>query len=273
LSLRTRQTRCRPTGEAAILRGDNNTEGVFVNHPPVWEYDFDELYRAPAPDDISAAIPMTPWDIGEPQPVLIEIEAAGGISGKVLDVGCGLGDNAIFLAGRGYDVRGVDGSAIAIDKARQRARDADVTVEFAVADAVQLAGIDGPFNTIVDMALFHCLSAEQRLMYAATLHRVTAPDARLQLVCCSDAEPGLNPVPATISEPELRTALDQHWDITDVRLSRYTAAFHRDTIGEILASPLAGMLHKVNAQTLDGLVFDDAGRLRFSAWQLTAHRR
>ena len=57
-----------------------------------------------------------PWDVGQAQPRLMELEALGGIIGEVLDIGCGLGDNAIFLASRGYSVTGLDGSPAAIER-------------------------------------------------------------------------------------------------------------------------------------------------------------
>ena len=73
----------------------------------------------------------------------MELEALGGISGEVLDIGCGLGDNAIYLASRRYSVTGLDGSPAAIEQARQRAAAAGVTVTFDVADATNLTGYDG----------------------------------------------------------------------------------------------------------------------------------
>jgi len=49
-----------------------------------------------------------PWDIGRPQREFVRLEEAGKISGDVLDVGCGTGENALFLAGCGHAVWGVD---------------------------------------------------------------------------------------------------------------------------------------------------------------------
>jgi len=145
---------------------------------------FDKLYRG-EPTFEGAPPPIgIPWDIHQAQPRLMELEALGGFSGEVLDIGCGLGDNSIYLASRGHSVTGLDGSAAAIEEARRRASDAGLSVTFAVADATKLTGYEGRFDTVVDSALYHCLDEEGQQAYIAALYRATRPGARLALAAC-----------------------------------------------------------------------------------------
>jgi SAM-dependent methyltransferase len=147
---------------------------------------FDKLYRGEPVVEGGPAPAGVPWDVHQAQPRLMELEALGGFSGEVLDIGCGLGDNAIYLASRGHPVIGLDGSPAAIDEARRRAAAAGVTVTFDVADATDLKGYDGRFDTVVDSALYHCLDEDGQQAYIAALYRATRPGARLHLSCFSD---------------------------------------------------------------------------------------
>ena len=55
---------------------------------------------------VSAYAGQAPWDIGRPQPAFVA--AAGRVAGRVLDAGCGTGENALFFAARGHPVTGID---------------------------------------------------------------------------------------------------------------------------------------------------------------------
>ena len=206
---------------------------------------FEKLYRGEPTFEGGPAPVGIPWDVHQAQPRLMELEALGGISGEVLDIGCGLGDNAIFLASRGHSVTGLDGSPTAIETARRRASEAGVAVTFAVADATNLTGYDGRFDTVVDSALYHCLDEDGRHAYIAGLYRATRPGARLHLACFSDGN--INGVVApmgAISESNLRDTLTANgWRIDFLGATTYlgnTAGFRggEDGFPEALAETM-----------------------------------
>lgn len=132
-----------------------------------------------APD----ASPPEPWDIGRPQPAVQQLVAYGALRGEVLDPGTGAGHHAIHYAAHGYSTTGLDHSPATIALAQRNAAQAGVHVDFQVADAVELAGFQGRFDTVVDSAFYHLFQddEETQLRYARNLHRATKPQARLFL--------------------------------------------------------------------------------------------
>lgn len=187
---------------------------------------FDRLYRGEPAVEGGPRPTGVPWDIKAAQPRLRELEALGAIAGEVLDIGCGLGDNAIFLASRGHSVTALDGSPAAIEQARSRAAAAGVSVNFNVADATNLTGYDGRFDTVIDSALYHCLEEDGRRAYAAGLYRATRPGARWHLYCFSDAEVnGLTAPIGSITEANIRDTLTANgWRIDFLGPTTYLAS-------------------------------------------------
>src|SRR5262249_37009631 len=129
---------------------------------------------------------FVPWD-GHPLATSLQklIEGGGALNpGTALDLGCGTGDNSIYLAKHGWRVTGVDFVAKAVAKARAKAEASNVTVNFAQADVTRLAseGIGSNFGLIVDNGCLHGISHEDRDAYVREVTAVAAPDARLLLV-------------------------------------------------------------------------------------------
>ncbi len=99
-----------------------------------------------------------PWDTGEPDPQLVGMIESGAIRpGRTLEIGCGTGTNAIFLAQRGFNVLGIDISEIAVDKARAKAHG---LCRFEVVDILATAPPGGPFEFVFDRGCFHAFDDE-----------------------------------------------------------------------------------------------------------------
>jgi 2-polyprenyl-3-methyl-5-hydroxy-6-metoxy-1,4-benzoquinol methylase len=104
---------------------------------------FERLYRGEPLSDAGPASCGAPWDVHEAQPSAMELKVLSGIYGDVLDTGAHVGNTSIYLASQGYMVTGLDGSATAIDLAREPAVEAGVTLTFGVADATKLGPLGG----------------------------------------------------------------------------------------------------------------------------------
>src|SRR5262245_57705801 len=143
-----------------------------------------------------------PWDIGRPQPTVVRLASEGRFAGRVLDAGCGTGENALHVASLGSTVLGVDGAETALAIARKKAGDRGIEVEFALADALRLERLGRMFDTVLDCGLFHTFDGQERSAYAASLAAVTEHDGTLYVLCFSDVGADLGPHP--ISRDDLR---------------------------------------------------------------------
>lgn len=166
----------------------------------------------------SAYSGQAPWDIGKPQPTFLKV--ADRITGSILDSGCGTGDIALFFAGRGQKVTGIDFLEEPIKRAKQKAAERGLSANFLVMDALALKQLPEVFDNVGDCGLFHCFSDEDRRKYVDGLHSVLKPNGRLFLLCFSDAEPG-EQGPRRISRHEIDDAFAKGWAIESIEPSRF----------------------------------------------------
>jgi cyclopropane fatty-acyl-phospholipid synthase-like methyltransferase len=184
----------------------NMPQSTLVASNSIDRATFEGLYAGPAP-----------WDIGKPQAQFVAI--ADRITSPVLDAGCGTGEHALFLAGRGHRVVGIDFVEEAIRRARAKAAERGLSVEFLVKDALTLGDWSQRFASAIDSGLFHVFSDDDRRRYVAGLTRVVEPGGRLFLMCFSDEEPGTDG-PRRVSRQELYDAFADGWEVESIQAAR-----------------------------------------------------
>jgi cyclopropane fatty-acyl-phospholipid synthase-like methyltransferase len=158
-----------------------------------------------------------PWDIGKPQAPFIAV--ADRVTSPVLDAGCGTGDAALFFAARGHRVTGIDFVDEPIRRARVKAAERGLTVEFLVKDALTLGDWGERFASVIDSGLFHVFSDDDRQRYVEGLAVALEPGGRLFLMCFSDEEPGTEG-PRRVSPQELYDAFADGWEVESVQPAR-----------------------------------------------------
>jgi SAM-dependent methyltransferase len=158
-----------------------------------------------------------PWVIDEPQAAIVELQRAGWIHSKVLDIGCGTGEHTILLTRLGYDVLGIDFSPHAVEQARASAAEKGVDARFEVADAMNL-GSDPGYQTVVDSALFHIFDDADRARYVSSLHAAVRPGGLVHVLALSDAGRGFGP---QVSEADIRGAFGEGWVLEALDTTTY----------------------------------------------------
>jgi cyclopropane fatty-acyl-phospholipid synthase-like methyltransferase len=172
--------------------------------------EFDNLYQG-----------SPPWDIGRPQTEVVKLCENHELSNRVLDIGCGTGENSMYIASKGMEVVGVDFSKNAIERARKKLAGKDFAnrVSFQVADALklELSAVGGSqFDCILDCGLFHAFEDQDRAKYVSKLGPLLKPGGLYFMLCFSDEEPG-KWGPERIRRDEIESAFSEGWKIDYVK--------------------------------------------------------
>jgi SAM-dependent methyltransferase len=168
-----------------------------------------------------------PWDIGRPQPAFVELVRAGELNKSiVLDVGCGTGENALFLAGNGFSVVGVDLSNRAIIAAKAKAIERKLKVDFRLANALSLDFENGHFDNAIDSGLFHTFNDNDRVAFSREIARVLSTNGRYFMLCFSDKEPTDWGGPRRITKQEIEATFSPLFHINYIRDAYFATRIH-----------------------------------------------
>jgi ubiquinone/menaquinone biosynthesis C-methylase UbiE len=158
-----------------------------------------------------------PWETREPSTELRRVIAEEQIQPcRVIELGCGSGINAVWLAQHGFEVTAVDISPLAIEQARQRAAAAGVRVRFEAADVLDLPEGYDRFPFFFDRGCYHVVREGDVQAYLRTLQRVTAPGS-LGLVLAGNAHQPHEQGPPVVTAEEIGAELGQVFDIVRLR--------------------------------------------------------
>jgi 2-polyprenyl-3-methyl-5-hydroxy-6-metoxy-1,4-benzoquinol methylase len=187
---------------------------------------FERVYAA-----AEAGEAIVPWDHHEPEPLLVSWAEARGLDGaglRALVVGCGLGDDAEFLAGLGFSVVAFDISATAIEAARRRWPASSVAYERADLFAAPAEWVRG-FEFVLEHATVQALPESIRPQAIRAITEFVGPGGTLLAILRArlDDEPARELPPFTLVRGELEAFGDN--GLTVVRLDR---ADERHWVGE-----------------------------------------
>jgi len=168
---------------------------------------WDKLYAAPRPT----------WNTDRVEPELVRVlEGLGRKGGRVLELGCGTGANAVWMAANGFDVSAFDVSPLAIEQADARAAREGVSVRFFASSVSDVDRQHGTFDLLVDVGCYHSIRTRQLLeAYQQLLVDFTRSGSTVVVLAGNARRPSF-PGPPHVSEEDLRSELGKDLSIVDL---------------------------------------------------------
>jgi len=207
------------------------------------QVDIDKIYR-------EIPLEKIPWNVETPPEAMVELVRSERIKPcKTIDLGCGAGNQAVYLAGRGFSMTGIDSSPAAIDFARENAGKKGIAVNFIVADVLgDLHEVKEKFDFAYDWELLHHIYPEQRDIYVANVHRLLNPGAKYLSVCFSENDTqfggsgkyrktSLDTVLYFSSEDELQKLFEKHFSILELKTIEISGKFANHLANYVFMEP------------------------------------
>jgi SAM-dependent methyltransferase len=161
-----------------------------------------------------------PWDSGSPDPMLVDMIESGTIApARTLDVGCGTGTNAVYLAQHGFEVMGIDIAPVAVQTARARAGG---RCRFETVDFLSESPPGGPFHFVFDRGCFHTFDedSERTLFAQKVAAALVAGGVCLSLIGSTEGAPRASGPPRR-SAREVMSAIEPSLEILQFRSGKF----------------------------------------------------
>lgn len=160
-----------------------------------------------------------PWDSDRPDALLVDFVQSGAVApGRALDIGCGTGTNALWLAAQGFDVTGVDVAPRAVELAQAKAAGAPGRCTFAVHDILADEVPGAPFDLVFDRGCFHVFDEpSQRARFAERVAAALTPDGQWLSIMGSTEGPPRDHGPPRRSARDIANALEPSLEIASLR--------------------------------------------------------
>ncbi|MFU8842227.1 MAG: class I SAM-dependent methyltransferase [Bacteroidales bacterium] len=164
-----------------------------------------------------------PWDIKRPDYNLVNaIEAFDIRPGKALDIGCGTGDNVIWLSKNGFNMTGVDLSETAIGMARNKAESENIVADFYAADFLSEEIPGHPFSFVFDRGCFHTFDRKKkRKKFAARVSEILEAGGRWLSLIGNYDDGRLDVGPPKRRASEITKAVEPFFEILSMVQGRF----------------------------------------------------
>lgn len=164
------------------------------------------------------------WDAGRPSSELTKAVETGTIRpGRVVELGCGSGTDAVYLAGRGFDVTAIDIAPTALRLAQEKALQAGVRVRWLLADVLALPSL-GAFDFVYDRGCYHEVRDHNLKGYLDSVDLLSRPGTQFLLLAGNANESLVTFGPPRVTEEELRSDFSALFDFEWLRESRFEIA-------------------------------------------------
>jgi len=161
-----------------------------------------------------------PWDVGRPDSILREVVQTKTVApGRTVELGCGTGTNAVYLAEQGFEVSAIDIAPTALAVAEKKAAAAGVKVRWLLADVLAPPRMP-PADFIFDRGCYHGIRQSNAAGYVAALRRLSRPGTRVLIVAGNANEPRSGG-PPRVTEEQLRKDFSADFEFEWLKTTRF----------------------------------------------------